>query len=59
MLAPVTKIDDWKASRARPAMIDCCRWSEAVEITLRANVDAWFALTMIWPRILLRTTFGV
>jgi len=57
--ASVTKLDDWKASRTRPAVIDYCRWNEALEMTLRANVDAAFTLTFLWPRILLRTYFGM
>lgn len=59
MPASVTKLDDWKASHSRPAVIDYCRWNEALEMTLRANVDAAFTLTFLWPRILLRTCFGV
>lgn len=59
MLAPVTKLDDWKAAHSRPVVIDYCRWSEALEMTLRANVDAAFTLTFLWPRIMLRTMMGV
>lgn len=59
MLAPVTKLDDWKAAHSRPVVIDYCRWNEALEMTLRANVDAWLTLTFLWPRIMLRTMMGV
>ena len=59
MLAPVTKLDDWKAAHSRPVVIDYCRWNEALEMTLRANVDAAFTLTFLWPRIMLRTMMVV
>ena len=59
MLAPVTDIARWKAARSRPVVIDYCRWNQAVEATLRANVDAFFTLTFLWPRVLLRTVMGV
>ena len=58
MLAPVTDIARWKAAHARPVVIDYCRWNEAIETTLRANVDAFFTLTFIWPRVLLRAMTG-
>ena len=59
MLAPVTKIDAWKATHSRPVVIDYCRWSEAVETVTRANMDMWVTTLLIWPRILLRTVTGV
>ncbi len=59
MLAPVTKLDDWKAAHSRPVVIDYCRWNEAVETTLRANVDAAFTLWFIWSRVFLRAALGV
>ena len=59
MLAPVTKIDAWKAAHSRPVVIDYCRWSEAVETVTRANVDMWVTTLLIWPRIMLRTVTGV
>ena len=59
MLAPVTKLDDWKAAHSRPVVIDYCRWNEALEMTLRANVDAAFTLMFLWPRLLLRAVTGV
>lgn len=58
-MTPVTKLDDWRTKQSRPVVIDYCRWSEAVEATLRANVDAAFTLGFLWPRILLRTLTGV
>lgn len=59
MLAPVTDLAKWKAAHTRPAVIDYCRWNEAVEATLRANAEAAFTMLFLWPRILLRTAAGV
>ena len=59
MLAPVTDLARWKAAHSRPLVIDYCRWNQAVETTMRANVDAFFTLTFLWPRILLRAVTGV
>ena len=59
MSASVTKLADWKAAHSRPVVIDYCRWSEAVETAMRANLEAFFTLTMVWPRILLRTALEV
>lgn len=59
MLAPVTKLDEWKAAHTRPVVIDYCRWNRAIETTMRANADAFFTLAFIWPRVMLRTVFGV
>ena len=59
MLAPVTDLAKWKAAHSRPVVIDYCRWNQAVETTMRANVDAWFTLTFLWPRVLLRAFTGV
>lgn len=59
MPATVTKLGAWRAAHSRPVVIDCCRWSQAVEAVARANLDAWFTLTFLWPRILLRSAFGV
>lgn len=59
MLAPVTDLARWKAQHARPAVIDCCRWQEAVETTTRANLDMLFTLYFVWPRVMLRTIMGV
>ncbi|MDQ5904145.1 MAG: hypothetical protein QG672_1738 [Pseudomonadota bacterium] len=59
MRATVTKLDVWRAAHSRPVVIDYCRWSQAVETVARANLDAWFTLTFLWPRILLRSAFGV
>ena len=44
MLAPVT---------------DLARWNQAVEVVTRANLNAWITLTFVWPRVMLRTTFGI
>ena len=59
MLAPVTDLARWKAQHARPVVIDYCRWNEAAETVMRANVDALFTLSFIWPRIVLRTLTGI
>lgn len=59
MLAPVTELARWKAQHTKPVVIDCCRWNEALETTLRANTEAFFTLAFMWPRILLRTALGV
>lgn len=59
MLAPVTDLARWKATHSRPLVIDYCRWNQAVETAMRANVNAWITLTFIWPRVMLRTCFGV
>ena len=59
MLAPVTDLGKWKAAHSRPAVIDALRWNEAAEKITRANMDALFTLTFIWPRVLLRTVMGV
>jgi hypothetical protein len=59
MLAPVTDLAQWKAATVRPAVIDACRWNEAVESTLRSNSELVLTLTFLWPRILLRTVLGV
>ena len=59
MLAPVTDIARWKAAHSRPTVIDYCRWNQAVETTMRANLNAWIPLTFVWPRVMLRTCFGV
>lgn len=59
MQATVTKLDDWKASHARPVVIDALRWNEAAEKIARANINAWLTLTFIWPRVLVRSVFGV
>ena len=59
MIAPVTDLARWKAAHSRPVVIDYCRWNQAIESTMRANMDALFTLTFIWPRVLLRTVMGV
>ena len=59
MLAPVTDLARWKAAHSRPVVIDYCRWNQAIESTMRANINAFFTLTFIWPRVLLRTVMGV
>ena len=59
MPAPVTDLARWKAAHSRPVVIDYCRWNQAVETTMRANVDAWFTLIFLWPRVMLRTVMGV
>lgn len=58
MLAPVTDLARWEAAHSRPLVIDYCRWNQAIEATMRANVDAFFTLTFIWPLVLLRAMTG-
>ena len=58
MLAPVTDLARWNAAHSRPLVIDYCRWNQAIEATMRANVDAFFTLTFIWPLVLLRAMTG-
>ena len=45
MLAPVTDLSRWKAAHSRPLVIDYCRWNQAVEVAMRANLNAWITLT--------------
>lgn len=59
MLAPVTDLSRLKAAHSRPLVIDYCRWNQAVEAAMRANLNAWITLTFVWPRVMLRTTFGI
>ena len=59
MLAPVTDLGKWKAAHSRPVVIDALRWNAAAEKITRANINAWLTLTFIWPRVLLRSVFGV
>ena len=59
MPAPVTDLARWKAAHSRPVVVDYCRWNQAIESTMRANMDALFTLTFIWPRVLVRSVFGV
>jgi hypothetical protein len=58
MSEKITDMAAWRAAHAKP-ITDACRWSEAVETVTRANLQAWMTMTFLWPRILLRTTFGV
>jgi len=55
----VTDLAKWKASHSRPVVIDYCRWNQALESVVRANLDAHITMTFIWPRVLLRTAFGI
>ena len=59
MLAPVTDLGKWKAAHSRPVVIDYCRWNEAVETVIRANINMACTLWFVWPRVLLRTVMGV
>ena len=59
MISYVTDLAKWKASHSRPVVIDYCRWSQALESIARANLDAYITMTFIWPRVLLRITFGI
>lgn len=57
--ATVTKLADWKAAHSRPVVIDYCRLNEAIETTMRANMDMAFTLWFVWPRVILRAAMGV
>jgi hypothetical protein len=59
VISPVTDLAKWKASHSRPVVIDYCRWNQALESIVRANIDAYITLTFVWPRVLLRTSFGI
>lgn len=59
MLAPVTDIARWKAEHSRPVVIDYCRWSEAAQIVAEANLRVFLTTYFVWPRVMLRTCFGV
>ena len=59
MLAPVTDLARWQAAHSHPLVIDYCRWNQVVETAMRANTDVFFTFAFAWPRILLRTYFGV
>ena len=59
MISYVTDLAKWKASHSRPVVIDYCRWNQALESVVRANLDAYITMTFIWPRVLLRTAFGI
>lgn len=58
MSAKITDLARWKATHSRP-INDACRWSEAVETVTRANMQMWLTFTFQWPRIILRSVFGV
>lgn len=58
MNAKITDLAKWRATHARP-INDVCRWSEAVETVTRTNLQMWMTLTFQWPRVLLRSVFGV
>lgn len=59
MNGKITELAAWKAAHARPVVVDYCRWNEAIETTMRANMDALFTMTFLWPRVLLRTVTGI
>ena len=57
-MKPVTDMAQWKRTHKKP-VIDYCRWNEALESVTRTNVDTFVRLYFIWPRVMLRTIFGV
>ena len=57
-MKPVTDMAQWKRTHKKP-VIDYCRWNEALESITRTNVDTFVRLYFIWPRVMLRTIFGV
>lgn len=54
----VTNLAQWRQAHKKP-VIDYCRWNEALESITRTNVDTLARLYFIWPRVMLRTIFGV
>lgn len=58
-MKPVTDLAQWKRAHSQPVVIDLCRWNEALESITKTNVDMIVRLYFIWPRIMLRTCFGV
>ena len=57
-MTPITNLAQWRRTHAQPAM-DACRWSEALESITKTNMDVIVRLYFIWPRVMLRTIFGV
>ena len=57
-MSPVTNLAQWRQTHNKP-IIDYCRWNEALESITRTNVDTFVRLYFIWPRVMLRTVFGV
>lgn len=58
MNAKITDLARWRATHRLP-VIETCRWSDAIESAARSNIEALFLVTFLWPRVLLRVTFGV
>lgn len=54
----VTDLAKWRQAHKKP-VIDYCRWNEALESITKTNVDMVIRLYFIWPRVMLRTVFGV
>ena len=57
-MKPVTNLAQWRQAHKKP-VIDYCRWNEALESVTRTNVDTFVRFYFIWPRVMLRTIFGV
>lgn len=58
MNAKITDLARWRATHRLP-VIETCRWSEVIESATRSHVEAFLIVTFLWPRMLLRVTFGV
>ena len=57
-MGPVTNLAQWKRTHSQPVM-DACRWGEALESITKTNMDVVVRFYFIWPRVMLRTVFGV
>ncbi len=57
-MRPVTELAQWKRTHSQP-VLDACRWSEALESITKTNMDVVIRFYFIWPRVMLRTVFGV
>lgn len=57
-MRPVTNLAQWRQTHKKP-VIDYCRWNEALENITKTNMDVVIRFYFIWPRVMLRTVFGV
>ena len=57
-MRPITELAQWRQTHKKP-VIDYCRWNEALENITKTNMDVVIRFYFIWPRVMLRTVFGV
>ena len=57
-MRPITELAQWRQTHKKP-VIDYCRWNEALESITKTNMDVVIRFYFIWPRVMLRTIFGV